>query len=60
MFHDVTLYNLVDIYLYFKISYCLCCEETFVHFYRLEGVIPQKKVPCIVSTLMSRIRNYFR
>jgi len=26
MFHDVTLYNLVDIYLYFKISYCLCCE----------------------------------
>ena len=27
MFHDVTLYNLVDIYLYVKISYRLCCED---------------------------------
>jgi len=26
MFHDATLYNLVDIHLYFKISYCLCRE----------------------------------
>jgi hypothetical protein len=26
MLNDLTLYNLVDIYLCFKIIYCLCCK----------------------------------
>jgi len=35
-------------------------SETFVNIYRLQDVTPQKTVPCIVSTWMSRIRSYCR